>query len=822
VVILYVSLSLLGIQPTSAQSNRPPQFATISDRTIYEKDQIRISVVATDPDKDSVRIFVAPNLLPLPPGATLEEERPGIATVHFVPEQTGVFQFALVAEDNGTPVGRTATFFQVTVNPLPADYVDVAIADTTVRTKPNAEGVREGEIFEYVIVVANHGTVAADAVTLQIQLDDDLSIQSYHEDSDGTCTSSAGTITCTFGTIPRGENRYLGMLLLPTEEGPTLNMLDLTTASQDLVLYNNDLNETIPIGPPLVDLSILSRVKSTGSPEYEIGDEVQVEVSVYNNADVATNFTLTNTIPAGFALITIEDTATERCQTTAERIICHSAIAAFQPLSPVTYTFTFRIVAEGVQVMPSHVIGSDPDPDPSDNQTAVEINVVAVVDLSVTNELLPTGDTDVGDTVIFNIAVHNPSIVATSFALTNTLSAGLEYVSIESVPATPCTVSGNAILCQGTVNAEESVVYLVTVRITDKGIQEVVANVSSATTIDPELDNNSASESLFAVIVGDIKVTLSNSDDQSFYEVGDLVATAMRVEASALWPLTNFGSIDAFNTIPAGLVPVLVENVPPDVSCTIDGAQQEIKCRNFNMRAGDQYEVDIILQAVAIGTWQDRADVPEVGYSDTAPANNQAQLTINVVELITPTLFIHTFDDVNGNGVQDPGEPSLPGFKIDTSTIDGNGEQQHQNGSTNDRGLLELPLGDLPAIDELTLTAQFTPTTTITETITETITPVVSVQIPLVPPTGAATISGASRCGMTVHQTSGSAFTLPCTAENTLAWTNQRDVSLATFAATIVTAPLRAAGVNQMAPIEVRFEIAARDNHAVYLPLVQK
>ncbi len=690
-LFLLVALFCLLSQQQSvlAQINNPPQVEPVANREMYLGDEIQINLNASDPNEfDIVTFMEEPSLLPLPTGAELFPSGDGSGFILFAPTAAGVYEFAVVAVDNGTPQGRTAVFFQVTVKEKPATFADMAITNITVQS-PSVDGkVRQGDPFIYRIDVANTSaaTLAASDATLTLMLDRYLTLQSGND----ACTVLSRTvetteIQCELGTLAPAESHQLQFTVRPTDVGVAINRLSVDTTTLDPITANDHEISEIEVEEPLIDLALAK-----------------------------------------------------------------------------------RWVADA-----------------------------------------PIGAIEVGDRVLFQLTVSNNWTVPTNFSLVDTYSPGLKLISVEGTSFSTCTIDGQQVRCDDTIASLGSVVFTVVAEIIQQG-ELSTTGVLTGLHADPDESNNRATAQLSALAVGDLRITINIPNREGNLSVGDVLEASVTVAASSELKPMAFAEATATFSIPNGFH-ILRAEEPVGVQCL--WSQISMSCTKSVLQAGEQFTVPFQLYAVRAGIWQ--ADAKTFGqfYRDLFVGNNSAVWIIEVGEPLIPWIYIHTFDDRNGNGRQDSGEPGLPQIKIDTTSSDG-GEVKAEAGNTDNGGLLKQSLLDNP--NRIQIRAQFTPT--------EEMTPTISVKLNVVPPTGRATVTGGTACGMTVGNNDGSTITLPCSDEDTVEWVDQVDASVADLTARLSVPLLQAAANNDqvLAPQEISFVIDAVDNQMLYLPFIAR
>lgn len=688
-ICLAFALTITCQSRAQAQSNRPPQVTPVEDREMYVDDLIQISLRATDPnDDDTVTFMELPSVAPFPEGATLYATGDGSGYIEFAPRAAGDYAFAVVAVDDGTPQGRTALLFNVTVKEMPTAYADLAITNATVQSTAADGEVHRGLPFSYLVDVTNETSAtlpAADTVVTII-----LKRYLILQDSNDECVVELPSIEdtrliCTFGELAPGASRRIQLSLRARDEGFTTIQTLAETTTLDPITVNDDISMSFEVLPPLTDLAVINQLLT----------------------------------------------------------------------KPVIDTF------------------------------------------------------DVGEFIRFQVTVKNEANVSANFVLTDTFSAGIAIVDIETGGSSACRVRGQQIFCDGALAAQSAILYTINAQIVGAKEQNAVATVT-ANYVDPDESNNRATAQLTAEKALDLRVTIETPKFTDVYEVGDFITSDINVESITTTIPMTIEMATVVISIPSGLA-LLTAITPPDLSCL--STQISLVCEKRLLRTGESFRLRLVFYAKAIGEWNERAFVAGRLYRETDINNNDRTTPILVVERTASWAVIHTFYDTNGNGKQDPGEPSAPGVEIDISSEDSE-ETAVDRGSTDASGLLKQPI--LEDASKIKLRARLTAT--------QGITPVVSVKLNNVPPTGEATIAGSASCGMTVTDDTGTVITLPCSEKNQLAWLNQINASVADFAAKLSLPPLSAAKADDPStqPIEVTFEITALESRMIFLPVITK
>ena len=181
--------------------------------------------------------------------------------------------------------------------------------------------------------VTNNGTLDATNVTVDYTLPANLTLDSVSA-SVGTCTSGAGTVSCTLGVVPGMSSRTVDITTTPTALGP--GMISATvSADVDDRPGNNQETLQLTVGPA-VDLVVNA---PTGA-SVKLNKSTTINAMLENRATLdATGVTLT--VDLGNALqATAASWSNGSCTVLAQQVTCQAATFAAQSNSTINVTAT--------------------------------------------------------------------------------------------------------------------------------------------------------------------------------------------------------------------------------------------------------------------------------------------------------------------------------------------------------------------------------------------------------------------------------------------------------------------------------------------------
>ena len=238
---------------------------------------------------------------------------------------------------------------------FPLSNVDVAVT-----ADPSTQSVSLGTNASVTFDVDNGGVDQAENVTLAVQIGSQVSLQTATP-SAGSCTSGAGTVDCTIGSIPAGASRNVVLALTTDSVGNAV--LDATIAAdQDSNSSNNRATAQISV-TPTADMAIT--IGGGGAIDLNTATTLQVDVENLSNA-AATNVAITIDLGSGLRADTADWTAGQ-CNVTTQQVTCQGSSIVGQSSTSLDLGVTG--VATGQQSVTASVTADEPDPS-SGNNTA--------------------------------------------------------------------------------------------------------------------------------------------------------------------------------------------------------------------------------------------------------------------------------------------------------------------------------------------------------------------------------------------------------------------------------------------------------------------
>jgi len=368
------------------------------------------------------------------------------------------------------------------------------------------------------------------------------------------------------------------------------------------------------------------QVTAQGSPPATapLGGTFSYSFLVENvGANDATTATLADTVPSN---ITVTDATTDvgTCTVASGGASCDltpgSAVFAVNQQAHVTISGTYGATGSAAYTLTA--TSSPADASSSNNAATVTTDVVPAADLGV---VATTSDNPVlaGGALTYSLAVTNtgPSD-ASNVTLVDTLPAGTTLSGTPTAPAgVTCTNTTTDVTCTiGTLVKDATVTVAISVTVPGAGPLLNTAT-ASATEVDPNTANNTATTSVDVTPVADLALTKVGAPTPAA-NVGDTVTYTLTA--------TNNGPSAATGVTVTDNLPTsvgLVGLVPSQGTCT--SVAFAITCNLGALASGAKATVTVRVTALAAGTANDTASVT-ANELDPVTTNNSASAATTV------------------------------------------------------------------------------------------------------------------------------------------------------------------------------------------------
>ena len=451
-------------------------------------------------------------------------------------------------------------------------------------------------------------------------------------------------VTRTTVTLADGTYAFTGLrpgTYVVRETQPTAYADGLDAAGSEGGTVGNDVISTIaiPLGGPTtaIDYNFGERptadlqITKTDSPDPVVpGTTLTYTLVVRNNGpSVAANVVVRDPLPTGtaFASLTAPGlSCTTPAVGAAGDVVC--SVTTLAVGATTTLTLAVQVaptLLDGAVITNAAAVRSDtPDLVPANN-TDIEPTVVA----APTSADLAIAKTDAADPVAVNGNVvytltirNNGPAAATGVTVTDTLPAGVTFVSAVPSQGAACTGTATVSCVLGGLASGAQATVVVTITAPTPG---VITNVASVTgnEPDPAPQNNTASEptTIGNATDADLRVTKIDTPDPVL--VDGLVAYTIAVENRGPGAAAN---VQLSDVVPAGTV---FESLTPAAgwTCTAPatGATGTVSCTVATLAAGASATFDLrvrLAAGTAAGTTLSNTVTVSSTTPDPDPANN--------------------------------------------------------------------------------------------------------------------------------------------------------------------------------------------------------
>lgn len=415
---------------------------------------------------------------------------------------------------------NTATVGSPTADPDPGDNTSTATAAITtsadLAVAKWADPVVDGTQATYTIVVTNNGPSVARAVSVVDPVPPPLTFTSAAT-TQGSCdpAGSPTTVTCAVGDLAPGASATVTVRAGTPADGSGRGASNTATASSstpDPVAANDSATYVLPTSSQ-ADVWL---TKTVAPNPVVAGETVTYTLTARNDGpSVANGVTVTDTVPGR---VTVDSVSTSTpgascAATSGNAVSCSVATLGSGDTLVVTVRGTVDPGAVGGSLTNTARVSSASPADPTaDNDASTATtDVVSRADVEVTK----TGPASAraGEEATWTLTATNdgPS-VATGVVLTDSLPAGVSYVSSASTPAgVSCTAADGLVTCPvGDLGDGEQVEVTVRGRI-DSGVPAGTAltdvGAVSSTTTDVSSDNNSATHTTTVTEQSDVRIS---------------------------------------------------------------------------------------------------------------------------------------------------------------------------------------------------------------------------------------------------------------------------------------------------------------------------
>ena len=485
---------------------------------------------------------------------------------------------------NEAAVLSTATDPNTANNSASAVTTVKPVADLGLTKSDAPDPVLAGQLLTYTLGVSNAGPHDATGVTVTDVLPSNSTFDSASA-SQGTCTESAGTVTCALGTVANGGTASLQIKVRPNSQGSVTNEASVDSDAGDLNQSNNSAS-----AQTTVDHAADLQLTKTDSPDPVLsGQQLTYNLTVHNDGPSETSdVALSDTLPAGVTFISAT-TSQGTCFRSGNTVLCTLGTLADEATVNVEIKVTPQ--APGSITNQANVVGIVVDPDTANNAASADTTVNPAADLSLTKSDSPD-PVAAGQLLTYTLGISNAGPQdATGATLTDTLPSGVLYESATPTQGSCSESSGTVTCALGTIANGGNASVEMKVRPQEGGQITNQATVGSDAG-DPNTANNSASAQTTVTSVADLALTKGDSPDPVL--AGEVLTYLLTTQNAGPSSAT---AVELIDTLPAGVT--FESATPTQGSCS--EASGTVTCALGTIASSQQASVVIEIRASSPG-----------------------------------------------------------------------------------------------------------------------------------------------------------------------------------------------------------------------------
>lgn len=485
-------------------------------------------------------------------------------------------------------------------------------------------------VFDF--VVQNLGPLDATNVTVQDVFPDGLTFTGIQNESGSfTVNVNGATVDVVIGNLAAGSNATFQLLATidSDQNADMTNTAVVTGREVDIDNANDSDNAFIDL--PSADLVI---VKTDLADPATAGEELTYQIQVTNDGpDEAFGVVVTDQLPGDVTFVSGNVGGDSNLVSDDGNGQVTATIGNLASGATATVTLVVLVAADASEPLTntaSVTATPNTDPDPSNNTTSEETQVIRSVDVGVSKTV--TGTPVAGDSVTFTIEVTNngPS-QARDVSVGDTLVDVLSFVSGSFDPGTSGVVlnqNGQELTFDvGILEPGQTESFTFDVLIASSA-QGDVGNTAVISTTDPDSDSANDSSTVTMMVEQQVDLVLTKTVNLSTAVPGQDQIVYTFTISHAQGSLSDATGVMVTDMIPAGLVGTVI-NAPTADSTDFTGGVVTVGYNSIPVGETRTFTIEADVDEAATGTITNSGSVASAG-TELNPSDNDDSATLTL------------------------------------------------------------------------------------------------------------------------------------------------------------------------------------------------
>lgn len=456
-----------------------------------------------------------------------------------------------------TATVNSPTFDTSTANNSSTVSTPVTIPPDLRITKTHTGNFTQGQNgATYTLTVTNNAGAGptVGTVTVTDTLPAGLTFTSNGGTGWGTCTAVGQVVTCTRSTTLNGGASYpaltINVNVSSTAAASVTNSVAVAVGGE-IVTNNNSATDVTAING-LPDLTI-AKTHTGNFTQGQNNATYTMTVSNIGRAASTGVVTVTDTLPAGLTFVSGAGTGWNACTAAGQVVTCtrNTAVAALGSFPAITLTVNVSATAPA-SVTNSVTVTGGGQTNNSNNSDDDDTTINQLADLTISKS--HTGNFTQGQNgATYTLDVTNIGNGATTgtITVTDTLPAGLSFVSGTGTSWNNCTAVGQAVTCTRSVALAASASSAITLTVNVATNAPASVTNTAAVSGGGEIITNNNSDSDATTIIGLPDLTIAKSHTGNFTQGQNGATYTLTVTNSGTGPTSS--TVTVTDTLPAGL-----------------------------------------------------------------------------------------------------------------------------------------------------------------------------------------------------------------------------------------------------------------------------